>query len=372
MSGAEGFTDFEARFARERELAAPLVEAIRHDPPSEPSPDWITLGFAYELCGAAHEAPTPEGCEALARLAVAVAERLGAVDRPVVRRHITARAWKELANAHRARGRYAEALAALDRAGDAIGDDPALPWDEAVLTLCRATTLSNMNRQEEALQLLAEARAVLEKLCDRRRVAQCELLHGLISHRRGDPATAERSYREASRLALAAGDIRTAGSAWLNIGALAAQGGRVAGAMESLAQARALFRELEARDELARGDWWIGVALLAAGKGEDAMALLSGVRDAFRDLDMPEERGLAGVDLVEALLSLGRTAAARELLEEVIDEFRSHHLNERALVALTYLRSLPAPRRSTATHVRSYLSRLRREPQLLFVLPDED
>ena len=87
---------------------------------------------------------------------------------------------------------------------------------------------------------------------------------------------------------------------------------------------------------------------------------------------MPEEAGLAGVDLVEACLALGRDSAARTLLEEVIEEFRRSGLNERALVALTYLRDLPAPRRDTAAHVRTYLSRLRREPQLLFALPDED
>lgn len=371
MSGEEKFAAFEVRFTRERELAAPQVAAIRDDPPSEPAPDWITLGFAHELCGAAHDAPTPARSAALAQLALAIAERLGDPYPAVVRRQIKARAWKELANAHRTRGRHAEALAALERALAAIDDEPALPWDEAVLTLCRATTLSAMNRQEEALQLALEARTVLAELGDRRRVAQCELLLGLISHRRGDPAAARESYRETARLALAAGDIRTAGSAWLNLGALSAEGGDVGEAMKSLGQARALFRELEALDELARGDRWIGIALLAAGKAEDAVPLLSGARDAFRELDMPEECGLAGVDLVEAFLALDRTAAARQLLEEVIDEFRRHRLNERALVALTYLRGLPAPRRSTATHVRSYLERLRREPQLLFVVPDE-
>ncbi|HEY0157435.1 MAG TPA: tetratricopeptide repeat protein [Thermoanaerobaculia bacterium] len=371
MTGGARFAKFEARFATERELAAPYVETIRHDPPSAPPPGWITLGFAYELCGAAHEASTPAESAALAQLAIGVAERLDDSYPRVARRHILARAWKELAHAHRTRGKHADALAALDRANAAIGDEAALGWDETVVTLCRATTLSNLHRHEEALRLVGEARAAFEQLGDRRLVIQCELQYGTIADRRGDFGAAERAYREASRLALAAGDVRTAGSAWLNLGALAARGGRVAEALESLARARALFRELDARDELARGDLWIGVALLAAGNPDQAIPLLSGARDAFRTLDMPEESGLAGVDLAEAFLVLGRVEAARQLLGEVIDEFRRHHLNERAVVALTYLRDLPAPARGTAQQVRAYLERLRREPHLLFAVPDE-
>lgn len=49
-----------------------------------------------------------------------------------------------------------------------------------------------MNREEEALELLAEARTAFEALRDGGRVAECELLLRRICQRRGDPAGAER------------------------------------------------------------------------------------------------------------------------------------------------------------------------------------
>jgi tetratricopeptide (TPR) repeat protein len=372
LGRAETFLDFKARFIRERELAALHVAALGYHPPSDPSPDWITLGFAYELCGAARRARSPGDSETLARLAIAVAERLDAPNRPVVRKLIAARAWTELAKAHLACGRHAEALVALDQAGDIIGAEPVLAFDEAAVSFCRATTLSRMNRQAEALTLLDEARVVFEKLHDGGQVAECELLQGDIWDGCGDRAAAERSYREAVRLAVGAADIDAAGRAWLKLAVLAAQDGRVAEAMESLAQARALFRDLEAHDEVARCDWSIGVAMLAAGKIEEAIPLLCRAREAFRDLQMIEDRTLASVDLVEAFLALDRAAAARAVLGEVISEYCSgtDEPHERGLVALTYLRDLGTPPRSTAAHVRAYLALLRCEPRRLFLLPD--
>jgi hypothetical protein len=87
---------------------------------------------------------------------------------------------------------------------------------------------------------------------------------------------------------------------------------------------------------------------------------------------MAEEAGLAGVRLVEAYLALERRDAARAIIVTVIDEFRAASLNERALIALAYLRDLgPAARPTEAQHVHSYLTRLRHEPALLFRPPEE-
>jgi tetratricopeptide (TPR) repeat protein len=188
MSGDGNFAISEEILARERQAAAPVVRAILDRPPSEPPSGWITLGFAYELCDAARDASTAERRAGLARLAIVIAECLGSPHRLVVRKSIAARAWRELANAHRARGRFAQALAALNQAVDIIGMEPVLGYDEALLTLCRAAILADMNQDEAALQLLAEARAQFGKWQVDDHIAECEALYGILTQRTCRPA----------------------------------------------------------------------------------------------------------------------------------------------------------------------------------------
>lgn len=357
----------------EEAAARPIVERLKIDPTAPLPPECITSGLVEQLTIAARELhqQAPATSEVLARRATEMAAELDEDFYPhVLCVQAAIHAWKELANAKRYQSDCEGALRALDTAQSLIADEVALAHDRAILALARATTLREMNRIPEALQALRFALPIFEDHADSHRVAQCQLLAGMIRHAQGDQTSAKAAYRGALLTARSIGDSRMAGSAYTNLGVLEAEQGSTNAALDALQQARAIFDDLRAYAEVARASWGIGLALLTASRFEAAIPLLREARRVFRTIGMNEEAGLAGVELAEAYLALDRHTAAHRLILVVIDEFRAANLNERALVALAYLRDLgPAARRESAHHVYTYLTRLRREPQLVFLPP---
>jgi tetratricopeptide (TPR) repeat protein len=365
------------RISQERNEACEVIRTLLVDPSpyvgAPLPPEWITAGMAFELADAANNlrAESPARSASLAELATIVAASLDDDYPAVTRMQAVAGAWKEVANAHRYRSNYESALAALQRADRAVQDEPALAHDRAVLAFARATTLGEINRLPEALVLLDEALDIFDSHGDQHRIAQCELLRGMIHQRQGDGEEARAAYRRALAGARKIGDAHTAGSALSNLGVLNADHGRPDEALDAFQQARAIFTDLGAHAEVARAAWGIGFALLASGRYTAAIPMLREARQQLRLLSLSEEAGIAGVDLVHAYLAVQQYDAARRLLVAVIEEFRPSGLNERALVALKYLHdAVPEARPETARHVRTYLSRLREEPARLFLPPD--
>jgi tetratricopeptide (TPR) repeat protein len=376
--------DFEAEYRRlerqlrhERNEAREVIRTLLPDPSPYLGvplpPEWLTAGMAFELADIANELleRSPDHSGVLAELATIVAVSLDDDYPRVMRVQAIAGAWKEVANAHRFRSNFDDALAALQRGNDALENEPALGHDLAILVFARATTLSEMTRHPEALEQLDEATEIFSEFGDEHRIAQCELLRGMIHQRQGYAARARVAYRRALAGARKIGEAQTAASALSNLGLLDANTGRSSDALDSFRQARAIFSDLRAHTEVARAGWGIGVALLSSGRFPAAVPVLREARQQLRALSLAEEGGLAGVDLVEAYLAMDKHDAARRLLLAVIEEFRAARLNERALVALRYLHDIvPHAQRDTVRHVRTYLIRLRDEPTLLFLPPD--
>ena len=108
---------------------------------------------------------------------------------------------------------------------------------------------------------------------------------------------------------------------------------------------------------------------------EKAIELLRAARASFLSLSMAHDAGLAGLDLADALIANGQFDSARQLVQDVLHEFINKKLNHRAVTALSYLhdalRTTPQPR-SAVDHVRTYLKRLRYEPERIFLPPPEE
>lgn len=372
----KAFARLAAQLEAERAAAAPMIAKIvsepeRHlDAPMPPA--WRTLGMANALCDAARAEVlrSPERSLYVAQLAAAIAEALPETYPRVLRSQVQAHAWKAVSNAHRFQSRHDAALRALDVADKRIADDAALGHDRAVLALARATTLREVNRPTEALLLLDEAREVFRHHRDRKQVAQCELLTGMIHHRLGDVSAARQAYMRVIGPARDAGDLHTVAAAYNNLGRAAADARDLNASVDALQQARAIFRELEMPVESTRVTWSIGAAQLAAGRFDPAIQILRAARRDFLRIGMPEEAGLAGVDLIEAFLATNARESARELAGEIVEEFRRAALNERALHALSYLRETADVATPSAAHkVGVYLRRLKEEPALLFIEP---
>ena len=368
----EELTLYAEQLEAERRAAAPIVRAILDAPYANftrPRPEWINLGMAEELGAAAHEvcSRSPEKSAALALMAVDVALELDESYARVNRYQVLAHGYIELANALRFQGDYQQALDALDHADAALEDAMGLPREEAISILARATTLADMAHTKEALDLVPEAAVRFAELGDTARVAQCDLLRGIIHHRIGRPGTAAGAYRAALQQARMAGHQPTVARTHMNLGILAADNGRVREAMDALEQAQAILSD-DGTADLARGRRDIGIALLSAEKAADAIPLLREAWLEFHRLRVPAEARLAGLGLAEGYLALGRQTVARYLIGKVLQESGDSRADEHVLVALRYLAKLPHPTRAEVKHVRSYLIRTRTEPHLPFAL----
>jgi tetratricopeptide (TPR) repeat protein len=371
------FAQLALRLESERAQAVPIAALIARAPEQylfRTLPvSWQTIGLVTQLSSEAREEleRSPERSLAIAQLAVSLAEKLPATYPRVLRAQAQCQAWKEVSNAHRFLNEYQSALNAIDEAERCAAPEPALGHDRAVLLMARAITYRELNRTTEALDVLQEAVETFRDYCDQQRLAQCELVVGMIHHRLGDRIAARQAYMRVIGAARSIGDVHTVAAAYNNLGQAAAESGEASAAMDAFHQARAIFSELHMTTELARVTWGIGTALLTSSRFEDALKLLTQARIEFTNLGMAEESGMAGIEMAEAYIAMNLRGSAEEVLAAVIEEFRSAGLSERALQAVGYLRDVAdAATPAAARHVSSYVRRVKDEPALLFLPPE--
>src|SRR5258708_32119990 len=189
--GAEDYARIAARLEAERAAAAPVVRqlaaALDEHWDREIPPEWRQVGFVQELTAAAREAlqRDAQATLTLAQFAIVVAGGLPAAAAypEAIRIQAEAGAWKEVANAHRYRSEYEAALRALDVADGRLAGAAGLGHDRAVMRLTRALVLADQDQAGEALRLLAECLTDFDDYDDRRRIAQCLQLRGMIEQR---------------------------------------------------------------------------------------------------------------------------------------------------------------------------------------------
>lgn len=374
--GREEFLRTARLFEDERKAARPIVRGLRTSLDAywdrEVPPAWKTAGFVHELTAAARDLLKSDAraTVAMAQFAVVIAASLPTGKYPrAIRAQLEGGAWKELANAHRYLSEYDAALRALDAADRCLSVVDGLGFDRAVSRFARALVLSDLGRNDEALRLLDACVVDFEEHADRRRQAQCLQLRGMIESRHGQFRKAVATYERALTALDDADDDFTRACLRNNLGQAYGELNDTSSALASLREALTLFEKLQATGEVARTEWGVGRALLAGGRYEDAVQTLSGARRNLLALALPEEAGLAGLDLADGRLATGDTAAARQAVEEVVAEFRAAGLNQRALLALDYLRDvLPTPRaRAAVRHVWTYINDLRTSPEQVFL-----
>jgi hypothetical protein len=124
--------------------------------------------------------------------------------------------------------------------------------------------------------------------------------------------------------------------------------------------------------EVTRTGWAIARLYFAEGNSAEATYRL---RTAIRELtqfEMLTDAGIAAVDLAEMLHTLGRTREIPKLLAGVVQTFAAAGKLTGALTALAYLKDAAAAGQIAAAafpHVRRFLSRAERQPELLFAPP---
>jgi tetratricopeptide (TPR) repeat protein len=354
-------------------LRASSTEAWDWDIPSH----WRTAGFIQELNSMASDVleSNPRESLAFAQLALAIATSIPAGTYPApVQAQIEGAAWKEIGTAHRYLGEFDAALRSYDAAQRSFDGATSLAHDSAIVDLARAILLGELQRNEEALRLLASIEPKLRGFEDHRHVIQVRQMTANIHYLQGRMEEA-RSELEKTLSDVSFEDTYTRAAITSTLGLIYGQLGRTAEALAMLHQSRGMFADLGMTGEVTRTEWVLATTVLARGDIPKAIQLLQSARSTFLSLSMAHDAGLVGLDLADALIADSRMGEARQIVEDALAEFIAAKINHSAIFALGYLRDIlpttSSPRKAV-DHVKKHLKQLSFEPARIFLpLPEE-
>lgn len=283
-------------------------------------------------------------------------------------------AWRQYAYAAFYVGDFIAAGEAVAKSQAAFESCVVSDYDLARLSIVRGVIYSAQDRHEEARAEARRAAAVFEAFGDRQRSASARMTeaYSLIEQFRYQEALAilEMVEREFST------DIENWARAMLamNQGICHAELGPVSEAFDHYSVAAAIFDEIGSPVEAARVRHNVACLLAAQGRLADAKARFRSLRTEFRRLGMGNMAVSADLDLAAILLAEQAHDEAEALCATAVEQFQKSGLGAttQGLVALSYLREAAAQRRATpeaARHVRRFIERLPKEPQLLFAPP---
>ncbi|HLJ74341.1 MAG TPA: tetratricopeptide repeat protein [Thermoanaerobaculia bacterium] len=374
--GRESYLRTIVQITRERSAAQPIVRALRNSGRDvwdvEIPQSWRTAGFVQELTALAYELLETDPRESLllAQLALAIATSIpaGTYEAPI-QAQIEGTAWREIGTAHKYLSEYDAALRAYDAAQRAFASANSLAHDDAIIDFARAIVLVDLDRLDEARELLEKVQPLFRSFGDKRREVHAKILAGNIylCEQRWSEA---RDTFKALLPEVPENDLYGNAIVRSNLGFAYEHMGQYNNAAPMLYAGLQMLTELGWAVEITRTEWSLARLLLMTGEYEKAAAMLERVRAGFLEKTIPEEAGLVGLDLADAWIALGRTADARELVSTILAEFTAAKLNSRALTALAYLRDVlvsTAKPEKAVRHVRTYVERLRSEPSLLFL-----
>ncbi len=283
-------------------------------------------------------------------------------------------AWKARANALRYLNDYAGALLAIAEAERAYRKLPNAGVGLAAVHHVRASVL---REQEEYGRALAEAkesaRAYLH-LRQTERYFAARNVEGQIYFDTHRYVEAGEVFRQILAYAETVTDESWMARASLNLGNVHLELAEWTAAWDALNRALVTFRHLDLATEAARAEGGIGILLTRNGKQREGIVRLKAAREVFLRHGMPVDAAVVTLYIADALLALGLQGAIPSLTEDLIELFVASGKMTGALTALAFLKEAAAARTlkpAGVAHVRAYLQRLDRRPDLIFAPPPE-
>ncbi len=337
-----------------------------------------TGGVVRRLLAAAHQACTREPLEALtfAEQAIGIARQLpDDVYEGNLVYDLRGTAWKERANALRFLGRFDEALRSLDRASEAYARVPASPLGPATVTFVRASILYERGELPEALRLAEESERQFIHIGDRERQMRALHLQGNIRFYLQQIGAAREIYTQILGWAESRHDLTWIARESRTLGHCALEAGELAEASQYFDRALSAFRELGETAEVARTEWGIGRVLLGTGRIDEAIRYLTNVEKKLLQHGLVTDAALVAFHTMDAWYAKGAIREIASKAASLLDVFTGAGMLTGALQAFAYLREAAetghlTPR--TIEHVRQFVSRVEREPQLIFAPPPGD
>jgi tetratricopeptide (TPR) repeat protein len=282
-------------------------------------------------------------------------------------------AWRDRAYALYYTGSFTEAEKAVLVAESHFSDCVVGDWDSARVALLRALTSRAMDRLADATELARAAGTVFSDMGDTLRAERAKSLEAAVSYKAGRYHDALAIWSELSYAASPASTSELPGI-WQNIAACHRELGDIQTALRFSQLAAESFALADTPTEALRVRWNVARMLMTAGRHEDAVRRLQPLLADFATLGMSSESALVALDLAELFALQGRIADVAQLCRTAIKQFEEAGVSfsVRATTALSYLREASYAGETSVTlvqHVRTYVNRLKHEPQLLFAPP---
>ncbi|HXH94596.1 MAG TPA: hypothetical protein VNN25_23670 [Thermoanaerobaculia bacterium] len=240
------------------------------------------------------------------------------------------------------------------------------------LAYIRAVVLTYMDRLGEATTQAVESARIFAAYGDDERWMRARSVEAGVLFYRREFAEAADAFEQLRAYAESKGDAIEMARQSYNMATCFLELGDAARAALLLLDARRVYQEQDVRTGLVRTDWKLGVQSRVAGRFEESVAQLRAARKASEDLRLPEEAAHITLDLIESLLLAGTAREISVLCSEVMRYFRRSGKLRQALTAAAFLKEAAAQgtiRVETVQHVRSFVQRLERLPDLLFAPP---
>jgi tetratricopeptide (TPR) repeat protein len=356
-------------------LLADSVAFIRER--AERSEELRTAGTVRVLSEAANDAceRNPLHARNLADAAVAIAEQLSTDDYPPDTVHtLRGLAWKERANALRFLAEYPAALDALTRAEREYSRLGPGAFEMGTIAYIRAVVLTYMDRLDEATKQAAESARIFAAYGDTERWMQARSVEAGVLFYRRQFAEAAAAFEQLRSYAESNDDAIGIARHSYHMATCFIELGDSARAEPLLLDSRRTYKQRELRTEVIATDWMLAVLERVNGRFEESIVQLGTAKKAAEALGLPAEAAHITLDLIESLLLTGRTREITSLCSEVMRYFRRSGKLRQALTAAAFLKEAASHgsiRVETVQHVRSFVQRLERQPDLLFAPPSD-
>jgi len=337
-----------------------------------------TGGVARRLSAHAHSICEDRPLDALtfAEAAVSIAELLSDDLYPGHAVYeIRGTAWKECANAQMLLGRFAAALQSLDRAERAYRHLASPSLGLASAALVRAGVYYAQQKLDDAANIAEQAEHGFLHLGDEERRIAALFLRASIKYEARNLDEAASMFRHVIDYAQSSEQSRWSARGYSALASCEILRGNLNEASMHLNNALALLRAVGPVIERIRAEWAIARIILQSGMLKDAIHKLDDVIVEFERLGVFHDAALASLHKAEALLALGEMKSIVPLATRLFRVFADAGMLTGALTAIAYVKEAAANGELTAgdlEHVRMFLQRAERQPDLLFVPPPAD
>jgi tetratricopeptide (TPR) repeat protein len=249
-----------------------------------------------------------------------------------------ARAWAEVANAHRITGDLAKADRVMARALDCRARGTGAPRLLARLSALSGALACAQRRFDEAFRLLDIAYSLYMSLNDRPAAGRALIARGLYAGYVGDPLEGIHYLLQGLNTIDRAQEPKLAFQALHNIVLLRVELGEYEEASRYLQRMQPLYDRYLSDLERLKLCWVEGKIAAGLGRLDDAEAAFLKASQDFEQAGLGYRAALASLDLVAVWLRQGRTTEIRHLVAELLATFRAVGVEREALAGILLLR----------------------------------